>query len=110
MDVFIERVGKVSAKELSRMARERRNGSLGFSETMLQIYNKRAKNGLDYSRLYSRRNKQYLQMPDDEEEEEPAENPDEKSIMERARPDMEQTDLLDEIAENDDEEGTLFRC
>ena len=110
MDVFIERVGKVSAKELSRMARERRNGSLGFSETMLQIYNKRAKNGLDYSRLYSRRNKQYFQMPDDEEEEETAENPDEKKMMERTRTEMEQTDLLDEMAENDDEEGTLFRC
>ena len=108
MDVFIERVGKVSAKELSRMARERRNGSLGFSETMLQIYNKRAKNGLDYSRLYSRRNKQYLQMPDDEEEEATTENTDKNVMIERARPDMEQTDLLVEIAENNAEEDTLF--
>ena len=68
------------------------------------------KNGLDYSQLYSRRNKQYFQMPDVEEEEETAEKPDEKKMMERTRTEMEQTDLLDEMAENDDEEGTLFRC
>lgn len=68
MDVFIERLGRISAKEITRMAKERRNGSLGYSETMLQIYNKRTKYRLDYSKLYDSRTKRYMSLEDDEEE------------------------------------------
>ena len=47
-------------------------------------------------------------MPDDEEEDATTENTDKNVMIERARPDMEQTDLLVEIAENNAEEDTLF--
>ena len=67
MDVFIDRLGRISAKEITRMAKERRNGSLGYAETMLQIYNKRAKHRLDYSNLYDSRTKRYMQLLDESE-------------------------------------------
>ena len=67
MDVFIDRLGRISAKEITRMAKERRNGSLGYAETMLQIYNKRTKYRLDYSKLYDSRTKRYMQLLDESE-------------------------------------------
>jgi hypothetical protein len=53
-DAFIERVGKFSARELARTAREHRNGSLGFAEEMVVAYNKRTSFGLQRSMLYKK--------------------------------------------------------
>lgn len=39
-DTFKEKVGRVSVREISRTARERRAGSLGFAEALLLEYNK----------------------------------------------------------------------
>jgi hypothetical protein len=50
-DGFRERVGGVSLREIYRTARERRDGSLGYAETMLLAYNKRRKDGLHMSKL-----------------------------------------------------------
>ncbi len=54
---FKERVGAVSVKTLTRTAKERRPGSLGFAEAMILEYNGRKKNSafrLSLNKLYSR--------------------------------------------------------
>lgn len=52
-EAFSECVGMYSAREISRSARERRAGSLGFAEALLAAYNKKAKPGLPWAKLYS---------------------------------------------------------
>jgi hypothetical protein len=53
-DAFIERVGKLSARDIARTAREHRNGSLGFAEEILVAYNKRTSFGLQRPLLYEK--------------------------------------------------------
>ncbi len=52
-DTFKDKLGEISIKELSKTARERRAGSLGFAEAMLLSYNKRNKYPLNWQKLYS---------------------------------------------------------
>lgn len=52
-EVFKEKVGSMSVKELSRTAKERRAGALGYAEAMLLAYNKRNKAPLIWQNLYS---------------------------------------------------------
>jgi hypothetical protein len=52
-DIFKEKVGAVSIKDITRTAKERRVGSLGFAEAMLIAYNKRNKQCLIWQTLYS---------------------------------------------------------
>lgn len=52
-EIFKEKLGEVSIKELTKTAKERRAGSLGFAEAMLIVYNKRMKNPLPWNDLYS---------------------------------------------------------
>ena len=40
-NAFKEKIGRCSIKEISRNASERANGSLGYAEAMLVIYNKK---------------------------------------------------------------------
>lgn len=49
--MFKEKLGRISVKELSRTARERGNGSMGYAEAILNEYNKRMKNPLKISKL-----------------------------------------------------------
>lgn len=51
-DVFKDKVGGVSIRELMRSAKERRVGALGYSEAMLYFYNKRNKAPLRWQELY----------------------------------------------------------
>ena len=51
-DIFAERVGTISAREIARTAKERRAGSIGYAETMLLMYNKKAKSTLSMTRLH----------------------------------------------------------
>ena len=51
--LFIEKLGRISIKELSRTARDRRAGSLGYSEAMLLAYNKKCQRPLQFNKLYS---------------------------------------------------------
>lgn len=53
-EIFKEKVGVHSIKELNRTSKERRPGSLGYSETMLLFYNARMKFGLSLKQLYSK--------------------------------------------------------
>ena len=52
-NTFIEKLGRLSIKELSRTARDRRAGSLGYSEAMLIAYNKKCQRPLQFNKLYS---------------------------------------------------------
>lgn len=54
-DVFREKLGTISIKEITKLAKERRAGSLGYAEAMLIYYNKNKKKGLQWSVLYSNR-------------------------------------------------------
>ncbi len=50
---FIERVGKLSAKEITRNAKDRHSGSIGISEALVMAYNKNTRvNKLDINQLY----------------------------------------------------------
>lgn len=55
LDQFVERLSRVSAKEITRSAKERQNGSMGFAEALLQIYNKRTKYPLSFNPLFKSR-------------------------------------------------------
>lgn len=61
LDIFKEKLGRCSIKEISRSASERSNGSLGYAEAMLNIYNKRLRYPLHVSKLY---NKKRVTLPD----------------------------------------------
>ncbi len=52
-DVFRDKVGHFSAKEISRIAKDRRAGSLGYSEAMLLAYNRKMRNPLKWTTLYA---------------------------------------------------------
>ena len=54
-DVFKEKVGYCSSTEISRSARERKHGSFGYAEAMLVAYNRKAKKGLSWTKLFEGR-------------------------------------------------------
>ena len=56
-DIFKEKLGAISVKQLTRVAKERKSGCMGFAETMIIEYNGKKKsraNRLSMSRLYSK--------------------------------------------------------
>ena len=53
-ELFKERVGATSVKQLTRNAKERRPGSMGFSEAMLVAYNRKCKYPLVWNKLYEK--------------------------------------------------------
>ena len=65
-NVFAQKLGMVSPKEIIRNARDRRLGSLGFAEVMVQYYNKKCKYGLPYEALRSSRSRPLESIPDEE--------------------------------------------
>ena len=54
-NLFKERLGRVSIREISRTARERKAGSVGYAEAMLLIYNKKLHNPLRFDLLYTKK-------------------------------------------------------
>ena len=52
-DLFAERIGSVSAREIARTAKERGGGAIGYAETMLLLYNKKTKSTLSMTRLHN---------------------------------------------------------
>lgn len=52
-EVFKDKLGEVSIKEITKTAKERRAGSLGYAEAMLLVYNRKMKNALQWNLLYS---------------------------------------------------------
>lgn len=59
-DMFVEKVGRSSPREIGRIAKERKAGSIGYAEAMLTLYNKKSSsNGtLKWAKLYE--NKQTI--------------------------------------------------
>lgn len=51
-DLFQEKVGKFSSREISRSARERKMGSMGYAEVMLAFYNKKTRYPLRWAQLH----------------------------------------------------------
>ncbi len=56
-ETFKEKLGSVSVREILRSAKERNNGTLGYAEAMLGVYNRRMKPGLPWGKLYAERGK-----------------------------------------------------
>ena len=52
-DLFKDKVGVFSSREIARTAKERKAGALGYAEAMLIAYNKRMKAALKWSKLYT---------------------------------------------------------
>ena len=65
-DTFIERLSRVSPKEIIRTAKERRAGSMGYAEALLIYYNKKARNVLPWDKLYAHKKKDSTWIPFDE--------------------------------------------
>ena len=53
-DVFIDKMGNISEREIIRNARERNGGMMGFAEAILIAYNRKMHNGLALEKLYAR--------------------------------------------------------
>ncbi len=68
-DTFKEKVGRCSVKEISRNAKERRPGSLGFAEALLLAYNKKCRIQLKMELLYTHKvpQKQTTEIPEEHE-------------------------------------------
>ena len=75
-ETFKEKLGRISIKELARTAKDRRAGSLGFSEAIVTFYNKRCHSGLSMEKLYSHKNKK------DQEESKKPENAESIDVLE----------------------------
>ena len=65
-EVFKERLGAVSLKALTRMAKERRPGMLGYAEAMIIEYNGKKKNNIHRLRIGKLYEKESLDDDDDE--------------------------------------------
>lgn len=95
-DVFKEKLGRISIKELSRTAKDRRSGSLGFAEAILIGYNKKCRNPLPWDKLYTHKLPQKKAV-----EEEPSDIPEQDDAD---RMDMDgQSSQLDLFGFQDDE-------
>ncbi|MEE1086521.1 MAG: DUF6551 family protein [Schaedlerella sp.] len=67
--LFKDRLSRVSIKEVSRTAKDRRAGSLGFAEALLIFYNKKSHNPLKWETLYSHKSKKVTDSVPEEESE-----------------------------------------
>lgn len=53
-DTFKEKLGIISCKEITQEAKVRKAGSMGFTETFLNYYNKKTRFGLERAKLYKK--------------------------------------------------------
>lgn len=70
-DIFKEKLGAVSVKQLTRNAKDRRSGSMGFAEAMILEYNGKKKtmaSRLTINKLYAKDNPLFAALDDDEDE------------------------------------------
>ena len=54
-ETFKEKLSVISCKEITRTAKDRKSGSLGFAEALLLYYNKKSRFGLEWSKLYAKK-------------------------------------------------------
>lgn len=70
-EIFKDRLGAVSVKQLSRMAKDRRPGAMGYAEAILIEYNGKRKSPyttLSFERLHSRDHPMFTGIDDPEEQ------------------------------------------
>ena len=71
-DVFKEKVGQLTIKALTRQAKDRGSGSIGFAEVMVLTYNRKCKYRLSMQKLYGSKrrasNTVYDEMDSDSED------------------------------------------
>ena len=67
-DVFKEKLGERSIKEITRSAHERSCGSLGFAEAILTFYNKKMRYPLDMLKLHNSKGRKSSAIYRDEDE------------------------------------------
>lgn len=65
-DIFKEKLSRITPREISRTARERKAGSLGYAETLIIYYNKNRKNTLSFEKLYTNKTKTKKQKLEEE--------------------------------------------
>ena len=76
-DIFKEKLGAISVKQLSRVAKERKSGCMWFAETMIIEYNGKKKapaNRLSMGKLYSKGYSNDIIEEDEDNEESPQED------------------------------------
>ncbi len=78
--VFKDKLGVVSIRELTRTAKERGSGEMGFSEAMLYIYNKRNKAPLKWNDLY-KNSRKVIPMERQQQEQDETENETTDSLL-----------------------------
>lgn len=64
-EVFVEKLGSISIKEIIRTAKERKGGAMGYSEAILLNYNGKGHGGLSIQKLYSRVPPKSPSLPED---------------------------------------------
>jgi hypothetical protein len=67
-NIFKEKIGRCSIKEISRTAADRKAGSIGYAEAMLNVYNKKQHNRLEVSKLYKTKNNAQEKLSENEED------------------------------------------
>lgn len=67
-DIFKDKLGQISVKQIMRTAKERRPGHMGYAEAMMLIYNSKNKHRLSMRMLYGKKSKVF--EPEDEDENE----------------------------------------
>lgn len=77
-DIFREKLGSHSVREIGRIAKDRKVGSMGYAEAMLIMYNKNFKTGLKWSKLYS--SKKHIPYDVQDYEEEQVDESEEESL------------------------------
>lgn len=56
-DLFQDRLGRMSVREIIRQSMDRHSGSLGYAETMLMAYNRKTRIHLGLNKLYAKKAK-----------------------------------------------------
>lgn len=64
-DIFKDKVGRCSPKEIIRTAKDRKLGSIGYAEAMLIAYNKKMHAPLKWEKLYSKKTRLEKSQQDD---------------------------------------------
>lgn len=80
-DIFKEKLSRLSVKEISRTARDRRAGSLGFAEALLLFYNRKNHSPLGIEKLYTNKTKRVKMLEAEQQTEQTATQNNEASGM-----------------------------
>lgn len=104
-DRFKEKLGVISVRELSRTAKERRAGSLGYAEAIVLNYNKKSHGILNIEELYKNKIppeknlKEKLNAPPDAKSNEPYETIPEQELSDSKKESNGQISMFEKITD-----------